>query len=284
MTQDSIDQNVSVIQNRVGGSFPRIALILGSGLGPYADTLSGAVKVSYNDIPSFPNSTVAGHAGQLVVGEANGIPLACMQGRMHLYEGYEAPRLAIAVRTLKRLGVDLLIITNAAGGMRSDLTPGSLMLITDHINFSGQNPLTGPNDDSFGVRFPDMTNAYDSDMREAMLSAAQQQSVDLKQGVYLQLAGPSFETPAEIRMLKTLGADGVGMSTVPECIVARHCGIKVVGLSVITNLAAGMADHELTHQDTMEKAELAFTDFRSLIDAFLASVGPSYALDEKSVS
>ncbi len=284
MSQNEIEQNAAAIRQKYSDAFPKTALILGSGLGGFADTLEGSTIISYEEIPTFPQSTVQGHAGRLVIGNAGGVTIACMQGRMHLYEGYEAQRLGISIRTLYSLGVETLIITNAAGGIKQGLTPGGLMVITDHINFSGHNPLIGPNDDSFGVRFPDMTNAYDPGLRAELHQVAKEKSIDLQEGVYLQLTGPSFETPAEIRMLKTLGADAVGMSTVPECIVARHCGMRVAGLSVITNLAAGIADHEITHEDTMENADRALDNFSTMMTEFLRRISaqPSNGANHKN--
>jgi inosine/guanosine/xanthosine phosphorylase family protein len=257
------------IRERFPGPFPKTALILGSGLGGFGERLSLDAAIPYAEIPGFPVSTVAGHAGQLLIGKAGSTPVVCMQGRMHFYEGYPAQALAVPIRTLKALGADTLVITNAAGGLRADLTPGSLMMVTDHINLSGVNPLTGANDDEIGPRFVDMTEAYDPELRARLERAAADEGIALKSGVYVQVAGPNFETPAEIRMLITLGADAVGMSTVPECLAARHCGMRVAAVSVITNLAAGLSPEPLSHEETMREAAKAGQNLSRLLLRFL---------------
>ncbi len=267
-----IDENVEAIRQRFGDAFPKTALVLGSGLGPYGDSVSQDAVIPYTDIPHFPQPSVEGHAGRMIIGTVEGTPLVCLQGRMHLYEGHSAQELAIPVRTLKRLGVETLILTNAAGSLDTNMSPGSLMMIEDHINLSGHNPLTGPNDFAFGVRFPDMTEAYDKELRTLLQQAAGECSVKLYSGVYAQLAGPSFETPAEIRMFGIIGANAVGMSTVPETIVARHCGIRVAAVSLITNLAAGLAGHELTHEDTIDVADSAYENVSLLLNTFIAKL------------
>ncbi len=265
----------AAVRRRHGGTFPSTALILGSGLGRFGEAMTIDAEVPYAEIPGFPVSTVAGHAGRLLIGHIGTLPLACMQGRMHLYEGYPAARLALSIRTLKLLGVDTLIVTNAAGSLQPEMGPGSIMAIEDHINFSGQNPLIGPNDDTFGDRFFDMSEAYDPDLRRRLAVAAEAESVALHSGVYLQAAGPNFETPAEVRMFARWGADAVGMSTVPEVLLARHCGMRVAGLSVITNLAAGIAKHALSHEETIAEADKAYDGMRRLLTRFFASLDQS---------
>ncbi len=253
--------------------FPHTAIVLGSGLGRFHENMQLTATIDYADIPHFPVSTVAGHAGRLLVGRVGGLPLACMQGRMHYYEGYSPSQLAVPVRTLHQLGVNTLVVTNAAGGIAEQMGPGTLMMIDDHINLSGRNPLSGPNDDDLGVRFPDMSCAWDKGLRETLVQAGVSSGVALQHGVYMQITGPNFETPAEIRMMGRLGADVVGMSTVPECLVARHAGMRVAGLSVITNWAAGLQpDHELTHEETIEVADAAYQDTRQLLLAFFAAL------------
>ncbi len=272
MQKFNYDKAVAVIKQNHQGPFPKTALVLGSGLGRFGETMEIETVVDYGDIPDFPVSTVSGHSGRFLIGKASGLPLICMQGRMHLYEGYPASKLAIAIRTLRLLGVDTLILTNAAGSMHEDMGPGSLMLIEDHINFSGQNPLVGPNDQRFGDRFFDMSSAYDSELRKGLTEAAQSLGIGLHKGVYVQTMGPNFETPAEVRMFKQLGADAVGMSTVPECLVAQHAGMRVAGLSVITNLAAGIAKHALSHEETISEGSKATATTERLLNRFFADL------------
>ncbi|PDO10896.1 MAG: purine-nucleoside phosphorylase [Candidatus Reconcilbacillus cellulovorans] len=234
---------------------PEIALILGSGLGFLADGFENAKTVSYADIPHFPVSTVEGHAGELVFGRVGGRKAAAMKGRFHLYEGYAPDRIALPIRTLRELGVRTLVVTNAAGGICPDFRPGDLMLIRDHINFMFRSPLVGPNDPALGPRFPDMSEAYSRRLRDVARRVAEEIGLEVREGVYAGVLGPSYETPAEIRMLRTIGADAVGMSTVPEVIAARHAGLEVLGISCITNMAAGMLDRPLSHEEVMETAE-----------------------------
>ncbi|MDE2181895.1 MAG: purine-nucleoside phosphorylase [Alphaproteobacteria bacterium] len=267
---DVIDRGAAAIRAHLGGPFPKTALVLGSGLGKFAETLSDIRSVSYGDIPGFSRSTVVGHAGKLVVGNAGGRPVAVLQGRIHAYEGYAAQTIAAPIRILKTLGVECLFLTNASGGLSEKMQPGTLMIIEDHINFSNFNPLVGPNDDRFGPRFPDMTDAYDPGLRALLASAAREAGVAVTSGIYVFAIGPSFETAAEIRMYGKLGADAVGMSTVPECIVARHCGMKVVGLSVVTNLATGIAKQPLSHAETLAEAAKAYGRVERLLANFLA--------------
>lgn len=251
---------------------PRIGLILGSGLGAFADTLTDAARVPYAQIPGFPRSTAIGHAGQMVIGNAGNITVAAMQGRVHLYEGYSAQEVAFPMRVFGRMGVRAAIITNAAGGINLKYGQGALVLIKDHINLQGQNPLTGPNDDRFGVRFPDMTQAYWKPFLKLAQEEALKMGFALQDGVYAALSGPSYETPAEIRYLRTIGADLVGMSTVAEVITARHMGIKVLAISCVTNMAAGILDQELSHKEVMETGEKVRGQFEALLRAVLPGI------------
>lgn len=251
---------------------PRIALVLGSGLGAFADSLADAVRVPYAEIPAFPRSTAIGHAGQLVIGNADGVPVAAMQGRVHLYEGYSAQEVAFPIRVFGRMGIRAALLTNAAGGINLSYSQGALVLIRDHINLQGANPLVGSNDDHFGVRFPDMTQAYARDYREMARQEAAKLGITLHDGVYAALLGPSYETPAEIEYLRRIGADLVGMSTVSEVIAARHMGIKVLAISCVTNMAAGILDQPLSHAEVMETGERVKTTFESLVRAILPRI------------
>ncbi len=237
---------------------PQIAVVLGSGLGAFADELSEAVRVDYRDIPHFPQSTVAGHSGILVVGYLDGVPVAAMQGRVHLYEGYSAREVAFPMRVLGRLGVKAVVLTNASGGINASYEAGSLVVLKDHINMQGANPLVGPNDERFGPRFPDMTHAYTKQYREMALAEARRLGLEVHEGVYVGLTGPSYETPAEIRAFRTMGADVVGMSSVAEAIVARHMGMKILAISCVANLAADVSNEEVSHGEVlavMKKSE-----------------------------
>jgi purine-nucleoside phosphorylase len=239
------------VRSKIGVS-PRVAVVLGSGLGAFADTLRDAVVLPYAQIPGWPQSTAVGHAGKLMVGSLDGLPVAALSGRVHLYEGYTAQQVVYGIRTLGALGVKSFVLTNAAGGVNPAFGPGQVVLISDHINLMGANPLTGPNDESIGPRFPDMTEAYSKRYREIAREAGKSLGLDLAQGVYAALAGPSYETPAEIRYLRAIGADLVGMSTVPETLAANHMGLKVLGISCVTNFAAGVTDQKLDHKDVLE--------------------------------
>ncbi|HJB24543.1 MAG TPA: purine-nucleoside phosphorylase [Candidatus Jeotgalibaca pullicola] len=243
---------------------PEIGLILGSGLGDLADEITNPIVVPYSEIPHFPISTVKGHKGQLVYGELSGKTVIAMQGRFHFYEGYPIQEVTLPIRVMKLLGVHSVGLTNAAGGVNIDFSPGDLMLIQDHINFTGQNPLIGPNDEEMGPRFPDMSQTYDSDYQEKIKSVAKKMNVAIKEGVYMGFSGPTYETPAEIKMARTLGADAVGMSTVPEAIVARHSDLRVFGISCITNLAAGMQT-SLNHQEVVEVSKRVNQTFKTLL-------------------
>jgi len=251
---------------------PQIALVLGSGLGGFADSLSDAVRIPYADIPAFPRSTAIGHAGQLVIGNAGGVPVAAMQGRVHLYEGYSAQEVSFPIRVFGRMGIRAVILTNAAGGINLSYSQGALVLIRDHINLQGVNPLVGPNDDRLGVRFPDMTHAYAREYREIAREEANKLNIILEDGIYAGLLGPSYETPAEIAYLRRMGADLVGMSTVAEVIAARHMEIKVLAISCVTNMAAGILDQPLSHAEVMETGERVKTTFEALLRAVLPRV------------
>ncbi len=251
---------------------PRVGIILGSGLGALAKRIANPVCFPFAKFPGFPPATVSGHAGQLILGSLGGVQVACMQGRAHVYEGHPPHSITVSVRTLKALGCTCLLQTNSAGGIRPDLGPGELMLVVDHINWSGFNPLIGHNDETVGPRFFDMSNAYDADLAERMRSAAAQNDIRLHSGVYVYFVGPSFETPAEIRAVRVLGGDAVGMSTVPETLAAVHCGLKVAAISTITNHAAGIGGNVLTHAQTLNEGGKAAEKLGRLIIAFLQSL------------
>ncbi|MFZ0772190.1 MAG: purine-nucleoside phosphorylase [Candidatus Sulfotelmatobacter sp.] len=248
---------------------PKIGLVLGSGLGGFADSLSEAARIPYAEIPAFPRSTAIGHAGQMVIGKSGVVPVAVMQGRVHLYEGYSAQQVAFPMRVFGRMGIRAVILTNAAGGINLNYQQGALVLIRDHINLQGTNPLAGPNDDRFGLRFPDMTHAYARDYRAMAREEAAKLGMTLHEGVYAALLGPSYETPAEINYLRIIGADLVGMSTAFEVIAAGHMGIKVLAISCVTNMAAGILDQPLSHQEVMETGERVKSSFEALLRAVL---------------
>ena len=251
---------------------PKIALVLGSGLGAFADEFANATRIPYAKIPHFPRSTAIGHAGQLVIGKVDGVEVAAMQGRVHLYEGYSVKDVAFPIRVFARIGVKAVILTNAAGGIKKEFTQGRLVVLSDHINQQGVNPLFGPNDENFGARFPDISVAYDKRFRELTLAEGRLLGIELGEGVYAALAGPSYETPAEIRYLKTIGADLVGMSTVPEVIAARHSGMRVLGISCVTNAAAGILDQPLDHNEVLQTAERVKGQFIALLRAVIPDV------------
>jgi purine-nucleoside phosphorylase len=253
---------------------PKIGLVLGSGLGSFADDLTEAIRIPYSQIPSFPRSTAIGHAGQLVIGKSGTVPVAVMQGRVHLYEGYSAAEVAFPTRVLGRMGIRALVLTNAAGGINSEYGQGALVVFRDHINLQGQNPLTGANDDRFGHRFPDMTYTYSKLFRQIALEEARKLSIAPHEGVYAALAGPSYETPAEIRYLRMIGADLVGMSTVPEAIAARHMGIELLAISCVTNMAAGTTDQPLNHEEVLEVGRRVMGQFVALLRAILLRIAP----------
>jgi purine-nucleoside phosphorylase len=263
-----VDETAAWLAQRVGG-IPDVAVVLGSGLGDFADGLRDATVVAYAAIPNWPASTVIGHAGKLVIGMLAERRVAALSGRAHFYEGHDMRTVTFATRAIARLGVRTLILTNAAGGINLSFKPGTLMLMEDHINLLGSNPLIGPNDDRFGPRFPDMTMVYSKRLRDLAVDAARDRGLALAQGVYAAVHGPSYETPAEIRYLRTIGADAVGMSTVPEAIVARHMGVEVLGISCITNPAAGVLPKPLVHDEVMEVARRVRGEFASLLEGII---------------
>jgi xanthosine phosphorylase len=260
------------IARRAPAFSPRLGLILGSGLGGLADAVEGAVAIDYAELPGFPEPGVAGHGGRLVLGRLAGLPVACLLGRRHVYEGGDPGAMRAPVRALRRAGAAALLVTNAAGSLRPESPPGSLLSIADHINLLGVNPLTGPNDEDIGPRFPSLRDAYDPALRGLLRHCAAELDIALPEGVYLATHGPSFETPAEIRAFRTLGADAVGMSTVPEVILARHCGLRVAAVSAITNLAEGMGGEALSHEQTLRNAEVASAALSRLIARFCESL------------
>ncbi|HQY05730.1 MAG TPA: purine-nucleoside phosphorylase [Lacunisphaera sp.] len=262
---ENVRQAAAKISAALGGLKPKLAIILGSGLGGLAAKVEGAVALAYADLPGFPELTVAGHAGQLIIGKLNGVPVIVLNGRKHFYETSDAYPLKTMIRSMQAVGVETLFLSNAAGSLRPHIKVSELMLITDHINFLGLNPLVGPNDDSFGPRFFPMADAWDPALGAKLKGAAQQQGITLHQGVYVAFRGPSFETPAEIRMAQGWGGDAVGMSSVPDCLIARHCGLKVAGVSCITNMGAGLSDEKLSHAHTLENAAKGAGAFERLV-------------------
>ncbi|MBS1852004.1 MAG: purine-nucleoside phosphorylase [Acidobacteria bacterium] len=271
MTQDffTLAESAAAFVQAQTSLRPRIAVVLGSGLGAFADTLTNTTRIPYAQIPSFPRATAIGHSGQFVIGQLNGLPLVAMQGRVHLYEGYSPQEVAFPMHVLGRLGVQSVVLTNAAGGINLAYEQGALVLIKDHINLQGKNPLVGPNDDHFGPRFPDMTQAYSKLYRGIAREEAAKLGLPLQEGVYAGVIGPSFETPAEIRYLRTIGADLVGMSTISEVIAARHMGIEVLAISCVTNMAAGILDQPLSHEEVLETGERVKQQFEALLRAVL---------------
>jgi xanthosine phosphorylase len=263
-----VNDAARVLSERAGGP-PRVGIVLGSGLGAVADAVEDAVAVGYEELPGFPRPSVAGHAGRAVLGRISGVPVVVLQGRAHLYEGGDLGAVRMPVRALREAGAEILVLTNAAGSLRPEVGPGSLMAISDHINLTGFNVLVGPNDDAVGPRFPSLKQAYDPSLRAELQAAAAEIGIPLAEGVYLGVSGPSFETPAEIRAYRTLGADAVGMSTIQETIVARHCGLRVAAVSVITNLAEGLSDEPLSHEQTLETAGRAAGDLARLLLSFI---------------
>ncbi len=271
MNWDHIQEARAFLENQTNYS-PRIGLILGSGLGQLAEELEDNTVIPYKDIPNFPVSTVKGHKGQLVFGCLKKSPILALQGRFHYYEGYDLSRVTFPVRVMQAMGIEKLIVTNAAGGIDRSFSVGGLMLIKDHINFMGANPLRGENDKRLGTRFPDMTYAYDQSLKETAKISAEKHDISLFEGVYIGVPGPSYETPAEIEMFRKLGASAVGMSTVPEVIVANHAGIKVLGISCITNMAAGILDKRLTHEEVEETASRVRGEFQALVKDIASNI------------
>lgn len=277
---DKISEAAEYIRSR-SGLQPKIAVVLGSGLGAFADILEDATVIPYDEIPNFARSTVEGHAGKLVIGKSRGVPIIVQQGRFHFYEGYDMEQVMLPVRAFSLLGVETVILTNAAGSIRTSVSPGTLMLIRDHINLMGVNPLRGPNDERIGPRFPDMTSVYDRELQTLVYGLAQEMAAErdgdserfLWRGVYCALSGPTYETPSEIRMLRILGADAVGMSTVPEAIAARHKGMRVLGISCISNVAAGMTDAPINHEEVMEMGIKVSGLFQELLQRTIVRIG-----------
>ncbi|MDD6512089.1 purine-nucleoside phosphorylase [Sharpea azabuensis] len=268
---DEIKEAASYIQSRYHEPLD-LAIVLGSGLGPLADQIKNPVVIDYKDIPHFPQSTIKGHEGKLYLGELNGKHIAVMKGRVHYYEGHSSKSITLCIRVFRALNIRKLILTNACGGIREDLMPGQITLISDHISFLCPSPLIGPNLDEFGPRFKDMTDVYTKTLREKALQVAKDVHVDVKEGIYAYFTGPQFETPAEIRALKVMGADMVGMSTVPEAIVARHSGMEVLGISLITNRAAGLSSNTLSHQEVEEEATKAQDRLVLFVNHVIASI------------
>lgn len=264
---------VDFIKEKISNSgyTPETAIILGSGLGDFAEKING-IKIGFGEIPGFAASSVAGHAGKLIIGEFEGKQVLAMQGRFHFYEGHSLEKVIYPIRIMKLLGIKNLIVTNAAGGVNKDYKPGDLMIINDHINFLGTNPLMGKNIDEFGPRFPDMSKAYNPELIEVAYNSAKSLNLKLQTGVYAAVCGPSYETPAEIKMLRTFGADAVGMSTVPEVIAANHAGIKVLGISCITNMAAGILDQPLNHEEVIETSNMVKDQFINLVSDIIKNI------------
>lgn len=265
---DAVQEAATAIRGRAGAA-PDVAIVLGSGLGDFTERLSDPVTIPYDDIPHWPASRVMGHAGRLVIGGLATRQVAALSGRVHVYEGHDLATVTFATRAMGLLGVKMLILTNAAGGVNTAFTAGALMVIDDHINLMGGNPLVGPNDDRFGLRFPDMTEVYSKRLRGVADQAARGQALAIAHGIYVALLGPSYETPAEIRFLRTIGADAVGMSTVPEAIAARHMGVEVLGISCITNMAAGVLPQPLHHDEVMETARRVRGEFGALLEGIV---------------
>lgn len=251
---------------------PRIAIVLGSGLGSFADEFDEAVGIPYEEIPGFVRSTAEGHAGRLVIGTLDAVPVMAMQGRVHYYEGYSLEEVTFPIRTFKLLGVKTLILTNASGGINVQLSQGALMVISDHLNLMGDNPLRGPNDERFGPRFPDMSAVYAAELQQIVIEEAKTIGVEVRRGIYGALSGPSYETPSEIHLLRTVGADAVGMSTVPEAIVGRHMGLEVLGISCITNMAAGISDEPINHDEVMATGDRVREVFALLLQRVVGRV------------
>jgi purine-nucleoside phosphorylase len=268
-----VDETLAAIRSRVPGAKPRVGVVLGSGLGAFGDSLDGLVKVPYEELPHLPRSRVVGHAGNLCFGACRGVPVVCMQGRVHLYEGHPVGAVVHGVRTMAKLGVGAVLLTNAAGGVEPSWSAGDLMVVTDHLNLMGVNPLAGPNDETLGPRFPDMSRAYDPALREMLLEVAAKAGIALRQGIYAGLLGPSYETPAEVRMVRGLGAQAVGMSTVPEVIALRHMGVPVGALSCITNLAAGITGQKLDHAEVEETARAKRAELLTLLAGWIERAG-----------
>ncbi|MFA6238255.1 MAG: purine-nucleoside phosphorylase [Bacteriovorax sp.] len=269
---EKINKAVKYIQS-ISDIKPRIGIVLGSGLGVFVDQIESKIIIPYNDIPHFRKTSVDGHVGQLILGKVKGVEVVALQGRFHAYEGLLMEEVVFPVRMLATLGIKMLVLTNAAGGVNLNFRPGNLVVITDHINLMGRNPLVGPNDNKMGPRFPDMSNAYNSELNDVLRSVSKNLGHDLKEGVYAGVLGPTYETPAEIKMFRTLGADMVGMSTVPEAIAAHHMGVKVCGISCITNMGAGITNIKLKHEDIKDEALKVMDQFTSLLNHAIVQFG-----------
>jgi purine-nucleoside phosphorylase len=267
-----LEEAAAVVRQRVT-ALPQVGVVLGSGLGAWADSLGSLTKIAYSEIPNMPSSAVVGHAGNLCVGTSGRVNVACLQGRVHMYEGHEPDRVVFGVRLLARLGCKAVVLTNAAGGIDPSFSPGDLMLITDHLNLMGHNPLAGANDDRLGTRFPDMTEAYDPEFRRLAQEAADDLKIQIQRGIYAGMLGPSYETPAEIAMLRALGAQAVGMSTVPEVLALRHMGVRTAAISCITNLAAGLSPTKLDHSEVEATAKRTRARFVALISTWVGHIG-----------
>ena len=265
-TYDKIEDCLKSIR-KVTDFVPKVAIVLGSGLGDYADGIEVVAEIDYSEIKGFPVSTVPGHAGKFIFGYVDSVPVVCMKGRVHYYEGYDISDVVLPTRLMHLLGAEILFLTNASGGINKSFSAGTLMMITDHISTFVPNPLIGPNLDKLGTRFPDMSHVYDEELQEKIRIAAKENGIDLREGVYIQFTGPSFETPAEIRMASVLGADAVGMSTVVEAIAANHCGMRICGVSCVCNLAAGISPTPLTHDEVQQAANDAAPKFKKLLTA-----------------
>jgi len=270
-----VDETVAAVRAKVKGAAPKVGVVLGSGLGAFADSLSDLVKAPYSELPHLPSSKVVGHAGNFCLGKVDDVPVVCMQGRVHFYEGHPMWQVVHGVRVMARLGVSCVLLTNAAGGLQEGWSAGDLMIVSDHLNLMSTHPLLGPNDDALGTRFPDMTNAYDAQLRAQLLEVSKEEKLPLREGIYAGLPGPSYETPAEIRMLRILGAQAVGMSTVPEVIALRHMRTRVAALSCITNMAAGMTKNELDHKEVEETAKARRDDLQRLLRGWILKAGHS---------
>lgn len=267
--RQDLEGAICLIKRTASKIHPKVGIILGSGLGPLADRIKDPISFPYLELPGFPVSRIKGHEGSLILGTLGGVPVACLKGRVHLYEGTEFGKVKMLIRCLKLLGCHTMIVTNAVGSLRREVVPGDIVAITDHINFMGEHPLVGANDDEFGPRFVSMDDAYDAELRDKIHQTALEEDVKLHDGVYLATIGPSFETHAEIRAFQTLGADIVGMSVAPEVIIARHCDLKVLAISAVTNLAAGLSDVPLSHEHTLAGAKLAEKKLCHLVETFL---------------
>lgn len=266
-----VEHAARVVRSRMKEE-PRLAVVLGSGLGGFADDFEDAVAIPYGEIPGFVQSTAQGHSGRLVIGKVDQVPVAAMQGRVHFYEGYTLEEVTFPIRTLSHLGIKTVVLTNAAGGINVELSQGALMVISDHVNLMGDNPLRGPNEEKFGPRFPDMSAVYSPSLQRIAIEEGRAMGVELRRGIYAALSGPSYETPAEIHLLRNFGADAVGMSTVPEAIVARHMGMEVLGISCITNMAAGISDAPIDHKEVMETGDRVRETFTELLKRVISRI------------